>query len=499
MKKLLISFLAVTAFISCKQEENKEPFFNKGEVTIKGKINNYSAENDSIKKVSFFYSNQLDFDMQTEASAKIDSDGNFSTKFTVSNPQVIFFYYDNAGEVYVAPNQNLEFNFDAGIKNSVDFEKSFSFNGSLKKENEELNKFKIATTIDKSDYYKKFRSLKKPEEALKLIDSLHTKENDRTKDFLSKNNVSENIKNWIDLQGELRPISDLLSYGVFRFRPTDKDKKFKDNFPEEYIKRIESLPKFDEKSFVNREIYTFLPNYYNAYLGRVIMSDVKDWKKIDSVLYSDEKYSFKENPEFFKILLFDRLNNQLKNNDTVFYQKNKELITNTFKNTRYEQAIKDKYSYVKELIENPVLSEGTELLSFKTNDAQEILNQIIKNANGKVVYIDNWATWCGPCKREFKEATPKLKKKFKGDIEFIYFCHQSEEGGYKPTISKYKIAGKHYFMNKEQTESLAKLLNITGFPTYSIINKKGKILHSGFEFRPSIPKTTEILTKLIKE
>nr|WP_262496597.1 thioredoxin-like domain-containing protein [Nonlabens ulvanivorans] len=121
------------------------------------------------------------------------------------------------------------------------------------------------------------------------------------------------------------------------------------------------------------------------------------------------------------------------------------------------------------------------------------------NANGKVIYIDNWATWCGPCKSEFKNASPALHEKFKDDVEFVYLCHQSKETGYLPSISKFKIAGKHYFLKEDQSRPIFKQINLEGFPTYTIINKNGDIVLSDYIHRPSYAKTSEILTGLINE
>jgi len=498
MKKLLIPLLIVISVVSCKNETKTQNFFNEGEVTITGKIQNYSPDKDSINEVSFIYSNLLDFDIQNKAVAKINDNGSFSTKFTISNPQVIFFYFDNSGEVYVEPNTTLNLDFNSRTASNLEFEKSFVFNGDLKKENEDLRHYKTTVTFDRTSFYKKFNALKTPKEAFKLIDSTYSIETKKSENFLTENNLSDNISNWIELESKLNPISDLLSYAIFSFRPNDKNKNFNDHFPKEYLEEINNIPLINEESFVNTEIYSFLPNYYNAYLRTSIHSQTKDWKKVDSVLYTDKKYAFKNNPEFFKILLFDKLSNQLKNNDTLFYHKNEKLITTTFKDTKYENAIKDKLVLVRELIKNPNLPENSQLLSLNTNNADDIFSEIVKNANGKVIYIDNWATWCGPCKAEFKESTPKLKNKFKDDIEFVYLCHQSDKNQYKPTIAQYQIEGKHYFMNEEQTKNLTKLLNIRGFPNYTIVDKNGKIVKSGFEYRPSREETHKILTSLIQ-
>jgi len=162
------------------------------------------------------------------------------------------------------------------------------------------------------------------------------------------------------------------------------------------------------------------------------------------------------------------------------------------KNNKISNSNKNETS----IIETP---EDIELLTFNTDDPTQFIDEIIANANGKVIYIDNWATWCGPCKSEFKNASPKLHEKFKNDVEFVYLCHNSKEANYVPSILKYQVTGKHYFLEDRQSRSIAEQINLEGFPTYTIINKKGEIILSDYIHRPSYPKTTGILTGLINE
>ena len=496
IKKILLLFVLISA-ISCDKKTTDKSFFEKGEVIINGQIKNYEPSESDDNELAFYYCNQLDFEMQSKAIAEVNNDGSFSAKFTISNPQVILFTYKNAGQIYVEPNKTLSFDFDGGTTSKDELQESFVFNGNLKEENESLKNYFLFLDSDKSTFYDKFRSLKNPEQAFKLIDSTYAIDDEKTKQYLSENELSDNISNWIKLENKLNPISDLLSYAIFSYRPSDREKPFNDHFPKAYIDKMTNIPKIDESSYVNNEIYTFLPNYYNAYLSQVVYSETKDWKKIDSVLYNDESYSFKKNSEFFNILLFDKLNIAFNNNDTLFYSKNNKLIERTFEKTRYEEAIMNKYVAVKELLENPQLPENSELLEFEASSAEDMFKELVDNAEGKLIYIDNWATWCGPCRSEFKEATPKLKAKYKDEIEFIYLCHQSQENNYKPTIAQFQIEGKHYFLNNNQTQEIQKVLKINGYPTYNIISRNGEIIKTGNEFRPSNELTYTVIDSLL--
>ncbi|GGH03487.1 hypothetical protein GCM10011416_23040 [Polaribacter pacificus] len=469
-------------------------------VTINGVIENFSKE-DSIEDVKVYSYDFLTNDWAEEHQAIVDENGHFSLQFLSAYDQVLFFRFKQSSNLFVSPNSTLDLTFDAKAATKKEFLNSLRFTNELAKENELLKKYLLNDPLDYNELNTMMSSKTSPEEIQVYLSELYDqKKAPYIDNFIKENNPPKSIKNWLKIEKELKPIIDYLQYAVFHFRATSKETPYKDNFPKAFTDRIDNLPILTDKSFVNNDVYTTLPNYYNAYLGQYVQSKYQvPWVKADSIIYSKEIFSFKNNPAFIRILYFDRLNNSLKNNDLSFYNTHQKTIDSLFKNTVYEKAIQEKYTSTKNLIESPQLPENTELLEFSSDDATTFLDEIIKNANGKVIYIDNWATWCSPCKEQFKNATPQLKEKFSEDVEFVYLCHLSDKNLYLPTISQYKVQGKHYFITDEQNKVLTKLLNITGYPTYNLINKKGEIVHSGFQFRPSETITTKLLTALIKE
>ncbi len=143
-----------------------------------------------------------------------------------------------------------------------------------------------------------------------------------------------------------------------------------------------------------------------------------------------------------------------------------------------------------DLLKNTEFVEGIEIASSSDN----ILAELKEKHKGKVVYIDVWATWCGPCITEFSYLKELKANKLK-DVVYVYLCGQSAKKTFDLMVKKHELVGENYFLDKEAYSRFDKEVNITGFPTYMVITKEGKLVREGVK-RPS---AREDLVKQLKE
>jgi cytochrome c biogenesis protein CcmG/thiol:disulfide interchange protein DsbE len=120
--------------------------------------------------------------------------------------------------------------------------------------------------------------------------------------------------------------------------------------------------------------------------------------------------------------------------------------------------------------------------SLKTLDGQEITLSELK---GKVVLLDFWGTWCGPCKESIPHLIQIYKSNQEKGIELIGM--NMDKGGTEIVRHFVKSMDIPYPIVMA-TDDVARSYGVTGLPTSFLIDRKGKIREKILGFDSAIAK-----------
>lgn len=113
---------------------------------------------------------------------------------------------------------------------------------------------------------------------------------------------------------------------------------------------------------------------------------------------------------------------------------------------------------------------------------------------GRWLYIDIWATWCGPCRREIPYLK-KLEERFAdAPITFISISTDNDRDAWSTLVTEQKMGGEQ--LRFDGHDKFMESYKITGIPRFILIDPEGKIVDSDMS-RPSSPSTAEKLERLL--
>ena len=146
----------------------------------------------------------------------------------------------------------------------------------------------------------------------------------------------------------------------------------------------------------------------------------------------------------------------------------------------------------------PTNTKTTFLTPFLKNEADRIFENLIGKYNGKVIYIDFWATWCGPCKAEIPFSKILSSHYNDKDVVFLYLCCLSDKKNWENTIKSEQMTGDHYLLSTDEYFVLTRLFNIQVVPTYVLIDKNGNLINKKAPRPSQGPITIAAIDKLLK-
>lgn len=125
------------------------------------------------------------------------------------------------------------------------------------------------------------------------------------------------------------------------------------------------------------------------------------------------------------------------------------------------------------------------------------LDALLGRYKGKYVYMDLWASWCGPCIKEMPSLQQKVERYPKSKIIFLTVSIDKETFSWRDAINKQNIqAWNNFLLIDAAKTSFYKQQNINAIPRYLLFDIEGKVMNANAP-SPSEPALNDLLDKLV--
>ena len=129
------------------------------------------------------------------------------------------------------------------------------------------------------------------------------------------------------------------------------------------------------------------------------------------------------------------------------------------------------------------ISPGTKVPDFAFTDiAGNDVN--LNDLTGNLIYIDVWATWCGPCIREHPYWDTLMEEYADADVAFLTVSIDNSREPWEKMVTEKNMGGYTWFAENAWESEIAEYFMIRGIPRFLLLDRNMKIIDPSAE-RPS--------------
>jgi thiol-disulfide isomerase/thioredoxin len=263
--------------------------------------------------------------------------------------------------------------------------------------------------------------------------------------------------------------------------PTKVGNKLSKEQIEEYVNMAKDFSKKYEKQLAE----------YNATYLKLAMEELN--KNIPQLEDSIFTHVLKIKPSLLYNLIWVERYKRILDERTFTADERAEIARSFADIQPLAQSLIDESDKVEKLLASEESTKGVAVNENPAVENEKLMETIIEKYRGKVVFVDFWATWCGPCLTAMKTIQPVKEELQAKDVVFLYITGETS-----PLIAwKKKMAeihGEHYRLAGEQWEFLKAEFGIKGIPAYLVYDKNGSIaseVYTGYPGNATVKSAIE--------
>ncbi|HET8753302.1 MAG TPA: TlpA disulfide reductase family protein [Salinimicrobium sp.] len=207
----------------------------------------------------------------------------------------------------------------------------------------------------------------------------------------------------------------------------------------------------------------------------------------DTTSYTDKAFAYLENVKSENIKndllrqIAYRIRPGAENNEEIY-----ERVMAVSSDEEFKDELSDKFEKIQKLQEgNP-----SPTFTYENHAGGETA---LTDLQGKYVYIDVWATWCGPCLAQIP-ALKEVEEEYKGkNIHFVSLSIDTDEDyeKWKKMVNEKELGGIQVIADNAWESDFVEDYAIDGIPRFILLDPEGNIVSADAP-RPTMPELREL-------